>query len=127
MSSRQLGFVGFALAIVLRTVRRALHAHEGIAQATLDQVEDALVDAEDVAQKTRMDPGIALQRIGQQVACFIVATAGDHVHRHRTGQHHVQVHFVGRHALEQSRRPCGNIPRAWSVTPRCRQCTTSAT
>ncbi|MNI52566.1 hypothetical protein D3C73_1073600 [compost metagenome] len=86
---RQLGFVWFALAGVLRSLRRAVHAHQGIAQAALDQVQGALVDPEDVAQKTRMNPRVTLQCTGQQVACFIVATAGNHVHRHRIGQHDV--------------------------------------
>ncbi|MNQ71885.1 hypothetical protein D3C85_865720 [compost metagenome] len=79
----------------------ALHAHHGIAQAPLDQVEDALVDAEGVAQEARVDPRVTLQCLGQQAAGFIVAASGNQVHGHRAGQHHEQVDFIGGHAREQ--------------------------
>ncbi|MCY1455857.1 hypothetical protein D9M71_730260 [compost metagenome] len=54
-----------------------------------------------MTQKAQVDPRVALQRRRQQLAGFIVATVGDQVHGHGTCQHHVQVHFIGRHLLKQ--------------------------
>ncbi|MNF90142.1 hypothetical protein D3C84_726960 [compost metagenome] len=98
---RQLCLMGFELTAAVRGFHRALHSDQRIAQAPLDQVKDAFVDAKGVAQKADVDPRITLQRRRQQTAGFIVAAVGDQIHRHRAGQHHVQVHFIGGHAGEQ--------------------------